>query len=145
MRKEWWAEIHKSTHIYEQAIVKPVAGFADPRKWSQKYEYDVMDRLTKAEQGNVGGTWPSSPTMTADKTWTWDSDGSPHLDKGGNWAYFDNDGTADDRSHNDVNEIITITDRSYRLKDRATQASQGTKLPRKASKNQETACEKVKR
>ena len=81
---------------------------AAPRKWSQKYEYDVMDRLTKAEQGVVGGTWPSSPSMTADKTWVWSSGGSPHLDKVGNWDYFDNDGTADDRTHNAVNEITSI-------------------------------------
>jgi len=79
------------------------------RNWSQKYEYDVFDRLTKAEQGQVSG-WPSNPAISSpDKTWVWDSGGSPHLDKVGNWDYFDNDGTADDRSHNLANEITART------------------------------------
>ena len=39
-------------------------------------------------------------------------------------------------------EVITITARSYRLKDRATQEAN---QPKKAAKNKETACEKAKR
>ena len=37
-------------------------------------------------------------------------------------------------------EIITITGRSYRLKDRATQEAN---RPKKAAENKETACEKA--
>jgi len=62
-------------------------------------------RLTQAEQGAVGGTWPGSPSMTAEHTWTWDSAGDPRLDDLGNWLNFNNDGTADARTHNTANEI----------------------------------------
>ena len=85
---------------------------AAPTKWSQKYEYDEMDRLEKAEHGVVGGTWPGSPTMTADKTWVWDGtvgQTTYTLDAMGNWDKFYNDGADDDRSHNDVNEITART------------------------------------
>ena len=41
---------------------------AHSKNWSQKYTYDTLVRLTQAEQGAIGGTWPGSPTMTADHT-----------------------------------------------------------------------------
>jgi RHS repeat-associated protein len=85
---------------------------ASPRTWGQKYEYDVMDRLVKAQQGVVGGTWPSSPSLTADKIWVWDGSqgGNTYtLDKVGNWAKFYNNGVDDQRTHNNVNEITGRT------------------------------------
>ena len=42
-------------------------------------------------------------------------------------------------------EVITITGRSYRLKDRATQAVQETNQTKKPTKSKETSCEKAKR
>ena len=83
----------------------------DSRKWSQKYEYDVMDRLIKAQQGVVGD-WNGSPTMTPDKTWVWDGTYDEHdyvLDKVGNWADWYNNGSGQEtRGHNNVNEITDI-------------------------------------
>ena len=82
---------------------------AHAKNWSQKYTYDTLVRLTQAEQGSIGGTWPGSPSMTADHTWTWDSAGDPTLDKLGNWEQFDNNGTDDVRQHNAANEIQSRT------------------------------------
>ena len=86
---------------------------ADSLAWSQKYEYDSLDRLVKATQGTVTG-WPGSPSMSAPaaKTWVWDGtvgEETYTLDKVGNWDKFYNDGTDDDRSHNAVNEITGRT------------------------------------
>ena len=110
------ADVMKVSYAYDDAS-NPTWRYdelsnASPRKWSQKYQYDVMDRLIKADQGVVGGTWPASPSMTADKTWVWDGtvgEDTYTLDKVGNWDKFYNDGTDDDRSHNAVNEITGRT------------------------------------
>jgi len=82
------------------------------KNWSQKYTYDTLHRLAQAEQGEVGGTWPSSPTLSEiSHTWTWDDfqANGPELDKLGNWLNFDHAGTTDARTHDLANEITART------------------------------------
>ena len=80
-------------------------------KWGQKYQYDALHRLVKAEQGEIAD-WSTTPTITADKTWVWNGSqgGTTYtLDQVGNWdQYYDNDVT-DTRTHNTANEITART------------------------------------
>ncbi|MBN2581902.1 MAG: RHS repeat-associated core domain-containing protein [Planctomycetes bacterium] len=79
--------------------------------WSQKYTNDDLGRLIKADQGEVGGTWPSSPTMASpDTTWEWHKPGGsgsdPKLDKLGNWVQATLPGTVGEvRTHPTFNQI----------------------------------------
>lgn len=82
--------------------------------WGQKYTYDNLQRLIKAEQGVVSNwnSTPFAPTMPSpQKTWTWDDQqaNGPELDKLGNWVEFNNNATTDARVHNTANEIDSRT------------------------------------
>jgi len=83
----------------------------DASKWTQLYTYDGLNRLTKTEQGDFNGTWPTSLSVSATgkKTWDWDEGGSRDLDKLGNWINFDNDGTVVTSTINAANELQTRT------------------------------------
>jgi len=68
-------------------------------QWTQNtFTYDNLHRLKKGQQGN--------PVTI---TWEWDDGqtGGEALDRLGNWVNFDNAGTADARTHNVANEILS--------------------------------------
>ena len=83
-------------------------------QWSQKYEYDRLNRLSCAMQGavanwqNQGGQQSISPQ----KQWVYNdtfAGQSYSLDAMGNFVKFYNNGTVDERTHNTSNEITART------------------------------------
>ena len=81
-------------------------------QWSQKYEYDQLNRLSCAMQGAVNN-WQGQggqQLIAPQKHWVWnDTYGGQtySLDAMGNFVKFYNNGTVDERTHNTSNEIIT--------------------------------------
>ncbi|MFP4028572.1 MAG: RHS repeat-associated core domain-containing protein [Candidatus Brocadiia bacterium] len=74
---------------------------------SELYGYDSRDRLTDWDRGELNGDKDGIVTMQADQTW--------NLDPVGNWDLTTTDGTADDRDHNVVNELIERYDGGLNL------------------------------
>ena len=81
-------------------------------QWSQKYQYDELNRLSCAMQGAVNN-WQGQggqQSISPQKSWVWnDTFGGQtySLDALGNFNSFYNNGTVDQRTHNTSNEIIT--------------------------------------
>ena len=81
-------------------------------QWSQKYEYDRLNRLSCAMQGTISN-WQGQggqQSIAPQKNWVWnDTFGGQtySLDAMGNFVKLYNNGTTDQRTHNTSNEIIT--------------------------------------
>ena len=85
---------------------------AGSTQWSQKYQYDQLNRLSCAMQGAINN-WQGQggqQSISPQKNWVWnDTFGGQtySLDAMGNFVNFYNNGTVDQRTHNTSNEIIT--------------------------------------
>jgi len=78
--------------------------------WTQKYAYDTLHRLARADQGQVTGDWPDVTMETPALTWVWSGDHQSQtysMDKLGNWQKSYNGDANDERDHNEVNEITS--------------------------------------
>ena len=79
-------------------------------QWSQKYEYDRLNRLSCAMQGAVAN-WQGQggrQSISPQKQWVYNDTfaGETYsLDAMGNFVTFYNNGTVDQRTHNTSNEI----------------------------------------
>ena len=85
---------------------------AGSTQWSQKYQYDQLNRLSFAMQGAINN-WQGQggqQSIAPQKNWVWNDtyNGQTYsLDAMGNFNSFYNNGTVDQRTHNTSNEIIT--------------------------------------
>ncbi len=81
-------------------------------QWSQKYQYDQLNRLSCAMQGAINN-WQGQggqQSISPQKNWVWnDTFGGQtySLDAMGNFNSFYNNGVVDQRTHNTSNEVIT--------------------------------------
>jgi len=69
--------------------------------FDELYSYDGLNRLEEMNRGNLDGSKLFLTSTAFGQAWT--------LDQLGNWTGFDDDGTAQTRTHNAVNEITDIS------------------------------------